>query len=173
MKSKLINYTDKGFKKLLLEEILRINPLLTLGEDITNVVATVRDGRNIDRFVEPTNTVKTIQFDRLPEGAVNREKIPPAQNIQCAPQVRINMRDLEERKLPAELNFDLAEPAYLHFYYLKVPHREWLEEYEVGDLVFMSVMDMDTFTPVPTPVTLTQEIVDEHSYVTLRFALST
>lgn len=171
MKSNLINYTDKGLKKLLIEEILRINPLLTLGDDMTGqVVATMCDGRCVD-YHEPV-TVKTIQFDKLPEGLINpEEKRSPNKTVTCEKQIRVNMKDMAEKKLPAELNLNLTQPTYLHFSYVKMPHREWLEEYEIGDMVFITTYD-EAYNQVATPVTLTQEIMDDHSYVFFRYALS-
>ena len=171
MKSRLINYTDKGLKKLLIEEILRINPLLTMGDDLGGPVQSVRDGRTIE-FTEPAPAVKPIQLDRLPENFEHPPKLSPVIMAKVANPIKISMKDIEDGELDS-LNFRLEQPMYFHFYRVDVPHREWLEEYDVGDLAFTTVLDQETFNAQTVPVTLTQEIMDQHSYVTLRFALST
>ena len=171
MKSRLINYTDKAFKKLLIEEILRINPLLRMGEDVTAPMTYVRDGRVVTDEDE-TPRVKTIQLDRVPQDIEVPKLQPPVRVLTANQPLKVSMKAIEERSFES-LDFKLLHPKFFHFYRIDTPHRSWLEEYDVGDNAFINHMDVETFTPIATPITLTQEIMDEHSYVNIYFALST
>jgi len=88
--------------------------------------------------------------------------------------LKISFAEIENFR-PHALNgpvIPLSKPTWIHPYQVIVPHRDFLENYDVGDEVHVAVVDHESFQQKNVTVTVTQEMIDHHSYVHFRFALN-
>jgi hypothetical protein len=88
--------------------------------------------------------------------------------------VRLNLTDVADFRTAglAKLDFKLTKPGWIYPYKVEVPAREWLEQYRIGDMVAVAVIDQNTYDTVYVQTPLTQQMIDENSDVNFRFALS-
>lgn len=173
MKSELVKFTDKAILDLICERLLRVNHGLALGEQMTAPFAPVRYGKIIKevKMAAPANLVCGIEIplDQVP-------KALPDPFMMQSISARVKLDDItlfnEEAFKGILRPGSLSVPLYLHCYEVRMDHREWLEKYDVGDIVMVERVDAKSFLPDLVPVILTQDLIDVNSYVTFRYGIS-
>jgi hypothetical protein len=167
----LIDYTDKAIMRMVLEQVKQINPLVEIGDTMSGPCETVSNGK-IVRFVSdeaaPSNHVS------LKNGAsyVSPGQADPKQAISTV-TVQLHLDDIANfRGSILKLNLHLTKRTWFHPYSIDVPSREWLEKYQLGDMIAIGIMDPTTFQMRYIETPLTQQMIDDNSEVLFRFALS-
>jgi len=166
-----IDYTDRAIMKILVDQILQLNPWLKLGEQLTGPVATVCEGKIVDVDAAQAAPANLIRGIKVPAS------IQPVQQkwqSLTTETVKFSLSDIENFRRAAydKVDFKLSKPTYIHPYLIMIPAREWLEKYNVGDKVAVETVDPATFQTHYVETTLTQQMIDENSEVIFRFALS-
>jgi hypothetical protein len=170
----LTDYTDKAIMKLLLSQVQQMNPWIRIGEKIDGPCAAVAGGKNSpsDKF-DPPKPDNLIDIQNIPTHVV--PPAPPGPRVSVAAQtVKLKMQDIETFRTAGmkKLDFHLTKPTWLYPYKVEIPNRSWLEDYNLGDTVSISVLDPNTFQVVYVETPLTQQMIDDNSDVYFRFALS-
>lgn len=168
----MIQFTDKAIMKMLLKKIKDINPSIVIGEQMAMASAVGCAGKIVqdEKPVAPKNEIK---MTNSPD--VNMIKChEPRMSLTCG-TVKLTMRGIEAmdeetiNKLSLKLD---GRAAYVYPYMVTIPNREWLEKYEVGDLVSFAKIDPETFQQIYVETPLTQEMIDANSEVHFRLAIS-
>lgn len=157
---------------LLLDQIMQMNPWMRLGERFEGPSGLVRAGklaRNPSAVPTPPNLIKVVS---TPTHITLPQPVKP--QAVTVSSYRLKLDDIVSFRTSAFKQFDfrLTERVYLHPYALDVPAREWLEDYKLGDLVNIAVLDPNTYDTIYVETPLTQQMIDENSDVVFRFALS-
>jgi len=133
--------------------IKKNNPTIVIGERLKSHNAFVWDGK---LYVEPEKPDEVYRLNFTPKHVED-----PHVHVE-AKAYRIDFKHISTYTLP-----ETAQGMYLYPYKVEIPHASWLTKYGVGDKI--NVAD-DSFSY--QRITLTEEIIDAHSYVIFRYALS-
>lgn len=183
MKSELIRYTDRALLDIVLKLTCEINPHVKIGEKMDGPVSLARNGKIIkDNF----DTAFDKQPNFIPFSILPKDfEIPPAErnHVLQATSLYLSIDTLESylrtgkivESLYEKLTFKKSafdDQIYLHPYVVCLENREILENYEVGDMMQTTVMNVNTFEPRKIDVVLTQKMIDDLSSIAFRFALT-
>lgn len=169
----MIQFTDKAIMKMILEKIKSINPSVVIGEQMPGPTAVGCVGKIIVQDEKPIPPKNEIKMTNQPD--VNMVKGHQPRMSLSSSAIKLTIRGLEtmDEETVKKLSLNLqGHSAYVYPYMVTIPNREWLEKYEVGDLVSFAKMDSETFQPIYIETRLTQEMIDANSEVLFRFALS-
>lgn len=166
----LIDYTDKAIMKMLLDQVLHLNTWLRIGEKFTESTANVANGKIVTlcEGPDPPNLIKVLT------NPIHITLPLITSQVVSVKSVKLKLADIATFRTSGlkALDFKLTERVYLHPYTVHIPCREWLEDYQLGDLVCVSITDPNTFQQVIIETPLTQQMIDDNSDVVFRFALS-
>lgn len=168
----LVDYTDKAIMKIILDQALQMNPWLKVGEKLDTSYSVVSNGkvmRDVD-LVAPTNLITNVKLPANIQAQL--PNVPVKQTIQTR-TVSLRMSDVAEFRTAGlnRLDFKLTRPTYIHTYSTELLGRQWLEEYNIGDMVSVGIPNPTNFEIVYTEIPLTQQMIDDAEII-FRFALS-
>lgn len=170
MKSELIKYTDRAIMDILVDHYLQLNPWLRRGDTMTGPTAQFLHGKTpkAPAVVENAVTGLTLPANLLPPKQ-------PEPVIVTSKLYRFDLEDIRTFRSAAfkSAELGLTQVTWIHPYALDIPHRAWLENHDVGDMMVVACTDPTNYIPAFIPLKVTQELIDAHSYVNFRFAFST
>lgn len=149
----LLQLNEEELLWVMVEAFKAQNPTMQVGERLQGPTACMWKGKH----VVPTSAIDqdVIGLDFL---------VPhyePPSEVVVVQSMKIGFNKLDKVEL-GELH-----KKFLYPYNAVIPHKKWLSQYKAGD----KIMAVDSEFAA-SEITLTQEIIDQHSYVVFRFGIS-